>query len=356
MEEAFFAEQIINWYQKHKRNLPWRNIKSPYAIWLSEIILQQTRVAQGLPYYHKFITAFPTIQNLAEASTEEVLRLWQGLGYYSRARNLHACAKVIVNEHGGEFPTSFKDLLKLKGVGVYTAAAIASFSYNETVPVVDGNVYRVLSRVFGIKNDILSGKGQKIFRELAARLVPEGKADIYNQAIMEFGALQCTPATPACLLCPLSAMCYAFQNSQQKELPVKVKKSKIRKRFFNYIVVRQDNHLLMKQRIDKDIWVGLYDFYLIESKKDTSIEELAEKNDVLLQLLQQEKVSVEVSKSYKHQLTHQQLLVKFIILDLSRLPIDNLLDKTRLKAYSFEAVRKLPKPILIDNFLNEQIF
>lgn len=356
MEETSFAEQITGWYQKHKRNLPWRSTKSPYAIWLSEIILQQTRVAQGLPYYHAFMEAYPTVQSLAAASADEVLRLWQGLGYYSRARNLHACAKMIVNEYHGKFPASFKDLLKLKGVGTYTAAAIASFSYNETVPVVDGNVYRVLSRVFGIKENILSGRGQKIFRELAARLVPEGKADIYNQAIMEFGALQCTPATPACLLCPLNTMCYAFQHNQQKALPVKIKKLKIKKRFLNYIVLRQNSHLLMKQRIDKDIWAGLYDFYLIENKKDTTIEELAEKNDVLWQLLTQNKVSVEISRAYKHQLTHQQLFVKFIILELSEWPADNLLGKARLKAYSFEDVEKLPKPILIDNFLNEQIF
>ncbi len=356
MEETFFAEQIISWYLKHKRNLPWRSTEDPYTIWLSEIILQQTRVAQGLPYYHKFVTEFPTIQHLADAPADTVLRLWQGLGYYSRARNLHACAKIIVSEYGGIFPGSYQELLQLKGIGAYTAAAIASFAYNETVPVVDGNVYRVLSRVFGIKNDILSSKGQKIFRELAASLVPEGKANVYNQAIMEFGALQCTPAKPACLLCPLSTMCYAFQHGQQKRLPVKLKKTKMKHRFFHYVVVRQGDYLLMKQRMGKDIWTGLYDFYLIEGQKDISIEELTEKNDVLLQLIKQKKVSVEVPNTYKHQLTHQRLQVKFIVFNLQEALPDDISEQMQVKLYSFEDVRKLPKPILIDNFLNEQIF
>lgn len=356
MEAAYFAEQLMGWYQKHKRNLPWRNTKDPYLIWLSEIILQQTRVVQGLPYYEKFVEAFPTVYDLAEAQEQEILRLWQGLGYYSRARNLHICAKAVVAECGGTFPDNFHDLIKLKGIGAYTAAAIASFAFNETVPVVDGNVYRVLSRVFGVKNNILSGKGQKTFRQLASTLVPEGKADIYNQAIMEFGALQCTPLTPACLLCPLNRMCYAYQNGKQRELPVKVKKLKIKQRFLHYLVIRQNGNLLMKQRTEKDIWVGLYDFFLVESKNEKSLEDL-EENTLISQLLSQKSVSVEASQPYKHQLTHQQLFVKFYTIDVPALRlVESLVEAQHLKAYTVAEIKELPKPILIDNFLRKEIF
>lgn len=356
MKEAYFAEQLIGWYQKHKRNLPWRNTKDPYLIWLSEIILQQTRVAQGLPYYEKFIEAFPTVYDLAEAPEQEVLRLWQGLGYYSRARNLHICAKAVVAECGGTFPDNFHELIKLKGIGAYTAAAIASFAFNETVPVVDGNVYRVLSRVFGVKDDILSGKGQQTFRQLAETLVPEGKAHIYNQAIMEFGALQCTPVTPACLLCPLNTMCYAYQNGKQRELPVKVKKLKVKQRFLHYFVIRQHDKLLMKQRTEKDIWAGLYDFFLVESKNEQSWEDL-EENPLISQLLSQTGVSVEASKPYKHQLTHQLLSVKFYTIDVPT-PIlaSAWVKEQHLEAYTVAEIKKLPKPILIDNFLRKEIF
>lgn len=355
MEEAYFAQQIISWYQKHKRDLPWRRTQDPYLIWLSEIILQQTRVAQGLPYFIKFAEAFPTVRHLAAAPEQQVLRLWQGLGYYSRAPNLHACARAIVDEHGGQFPVSYQELLKLKGIGTYTAAAIASFAYNETVPVVDGNVYRVLSRVFGIQEDILSGKGQKTFRTLAAKLVPEGKADVYNQAIMEFGALQCTPLTPACLLCPLNTMCYAYQHGQQRTLPVKSKKIKTKQRFLHYFVIRQAGRILMKQRTDKDIWSGLYDFYLVESPEQQSLEAL-EKDKALTQLLAQPAVSVEAAGEYKHQLTHQQLLIRFYTIDLPGTKPAKLWKQQPLKAYTPEEIRQLPKPILIDNFLHERIF
>ncbi len=356
MEEAYFAKQLMDWYQKHKRRLPWRHTKNPYLIWLSEVILQQTRVAQGLPYFHKFVQAFPTIYDLAAASEQEVLRLWQGLGYYSRARNLHACAKVIVDQYQGKFPESYSELLKLKGIGVYTAAAIASFSFNETVPVVDGNVYRVLSRVFGVKEDIASGSGQKKFRQLAARLVPKGQADVYNQAIMEFGALQCTPLTPACLLCPLNTMCYAYEHGKQRELPVKVKRLKIKQRFLHYFVIRQNGSLWMRQRVGKDIWSGLFDFYLLESSADKTLENLME-NEQIMQFLTQKGVSIEVSKVYKHQLTHQQLFIIFYIIDIAETCLaGTLIAEQQLKMFTKEEVKNLPKPILINNFLYEEIF
>jgi len=350
-----FADQIIHWYRTNKRDLPWRDTTNPYKIWLSEIILQQTRVKQGLPYYQRFIAAYPDIYALAKASEEEVLRLWQGLGYYSRARNLHACARQLIDLHNGNFPENYQGLIRLKGVGSYTAAAIASFAYNETVPVVDGNVYRVLSRVFGVKKDILSSDGQKAFKKLAEELVPEGRAGEYNQAIMEFGALQCTPQSPNCLLCPLSRMCYAFQHNAHKNLPVKIKKVKVRKRFFSYIVLRAGGNLYMKVRDKKDIWKGLYDFHLLETSKD--LRDPAQLDDALLAQAIEAGATVEMSNLYKHQLTHQQLWVRFLLVDVSKGNLrDSLLSSQRLKAYSLEEVRKLPKPILVNNYLSEVIF
>ena len=216
MDKHLFADSILNWYAKNKRDLPWRETKSPYKIWLSEIILQQTRVKQGLPYYEKFVETYPQIKDLATADEQSVLRLWQGLGYYSRARNLHAAAKFVQNELQGIFPEDYKALLKMKGVGDYTASAIASFAYNERVAVVDGNVFRVLARVFGIDTDIASHKGGKEFGELAKTLLPEKNTDVYNQGIMEFGALQCTPQKPDCMYCPLQAGCVAYLQGKTK--------------------------------------------------------------------------------------------------------------------------------------------
>jgi A/G-specific adenine glycosylase len=350
-----FAAHIIGWYQANKRDLPWRNTQDPYQIWLSEIILQQTRVRQGLPYFIRFLEVFPDVFTLASASESDVLRLWQGLGYYSRARNLHACAQEIVHKYGGRFPGGYADLIKLKGVGAYTAAAIASFAYNEDVAVVDGNVFRVLARVFGVQEDILSPAGQKKFRALAAELLPGGHAGEYNQAIMEFGALQCTPHTPACLLCPISHMCYAFQHSKQKSLPVKIKKLKVKKRFFSYIVIRQGERVYMKMRGKKDIWQGLYDFYLLENSRDS--EDILQLEDELVNQLMALEPVIEVSPLRKHQLTHQQLWVRFfaiIVRDGSL--ADSLLSSYQLQAFTPEEIRGLPKPILIDNYLSEVIF
>mgnify|MGYP006294666049 FL=1 len=355
MKNSSFANYIIRWYRLNKRDLPWRDTQDPYKIWLSEIILQQTRVKQGLPYFERFVAAYPDVFALARASEEEVLRLWQGLGYYSRARNLHACAREIVNQYNGNFPESYHGLLKLKGVGNYTAAAVASFAYNETVAVVDGNVYRVLARVFGVKKDILSTEGQKTFKELADELVPEGQAGEYNQAIMEFGALQCTPQNPKCLLCPLSGQCHAFQHNAQRELPVKIRKVKVKKRFFSYIVIRQGKYLYMKLRRQKDIWQGLYDFHLLETRQ--AMEDPSQIDDTLLSNALRTGATVEMSNLYRHQLTHQQLWVRFFLLDVRKDSMANsLLNSQELQAYSLEEVRKLPKPILVDNYLSEVIF
>ncbi len=243
-----FTEKLQNWYHKEKRELPWRTTSNPYHIWLSEIILQQTRVKQGLPYYQRFITNYPTITDLANADEEKVLRDWQGLGYYSRARNLHYTAKFIANELNGKFPSNYKEIINLKGVGDYTASAIASFAFNEKVAVLDGNVFRVLARVFGIKEDIANAKNRKIFKEQAERVLPEKKSDIHNQAIMEFGALQCTPKSPQCHKCIFEYDCYAFQNKLIKELPLKLKKTKVKTVFMDYLIFEYKNEILIRKR------------------------------------------------------------------------------------------------------------
>ena len=228
-----FAPRLIEWYRRHGRNLPWRHTRDPYRIWLSEVILQQTRVRQGMPYYHAFVEKFPTVNDLAAASEQEVLRLWQGLGYYSRARNLHETARIVAQKHNGVFPGNYAGLLTLKGVGPYTAAAIASFAFGEQVGVLDGNVYRVLARLLGIETDIATPKAKNEFTRAAAALVPADEPDTYNQAIMEFGAIQCTPVAPDCLLCPFQAECVAYNTGRQHELPVKSKKGSVKNRFFH---------------------------------------------------------------------------------------------------------------------------
>jgi len=232
-----FSKEIIRWYLQNKRDLPWRKTKDPYRIWLSEIMLQQTRVAQGLPYYEKFTEAFPTVYDLAKAEESQVLKLWQGLGYYSRARNLHYTAKDIVDNYNGQFPSTYKELLKLKGVGDYTASAIASICFDEVAPVVDGNVYRVLARYFNIDIPINSTAGVKKFKELAFEVIDHETPADFNQGIMEFGAVQCKPQSPYCIICPLHESCEGLKEQRVHMLPVKLKKTKVKHRWFNYIVV-----------------------------------------------------------------------------------------------------------------------
>jgi A/G-specific adenine glycosylase len=274
---VIFSNSLINWYLNNKRDLPWRNTDNPYNIWLSEIMLQQTRVAQGLPYYLDFISTFPTVFDLAKAPEEKVLKHWQGLGYYSRARNLHYTAKYVANELKGEFPNNYKDLLKLKGIGEYTAAAIASFSHNEAVPVVDGNVFRVLSRYFDIETDISLATAKKEFSELALELMPKNDPATFNQAIMEFGALQCVPKSPDCKNCIFNSSCAALQKKKVQYLPVKLKKVKISYRFFNYIVFEDDKlNTLIQKRDQKGIWQNLYEFPLIETETELNLDAVSE--------------------------------------------------------------------------------
>jgi A/G-specific adenine glycosylase len=342
---AKFSQKILLWYSENKRSLPWRTTKDPYKIWLSEIILQQTRVAQGLPYYLKFIERFPTVFSLAKAKEQEVLRLWQGLGYYSRARNLHYCAKDVVDKFQGKFPDNFQDLRKLRGIGSYTAAAIASISFRQPVAVVDGNVFRVLSRVFGIDKDISDSKTKDFFFALGNELISREQPDEYNQAIMEFGATHCLPKNPLCSECIFKKQCIANAQDLQRVLPVKSKKQKIRKRYFYYFVIRKGKKILMRKRNEKDIWHGLFDFYLTETAKPKSIDKILVENRVF------KKNEAVVSKPYKHILSHQHLLARFISID------SLIISPTKLKDYKYYSpneIKKLPKPVLILQYLKDQ--
>jgi A/G-specific adenine glycosylase len=309
-----FGRTLIAWYKVNKRDLPWRQTRDPYQIWLSEIILQQTQVAQGLSYYNKFIYLFPTVSHLANAPEDDVLKAWQGLGYYSRARNLHFSAKQIVNEHGGKFPTTYQELLSLKGVGSYTASAIASFAYGLPYAVLDGNVFRVLSRVFGIDEPIDSGKGKKLFSELASSLLDKKNPAIYNQGLMEFGALHCRPVSPSCANCVFSDRCQAFLTRKVDALPVKSKRIKVRERHFNYFVIGDDQgKVLINKRKEGDIWQGLYEFKLFETDGRTPRSKLFSNKDVRKNCGKDFELKY-VSEPYVHVLTHQRLRSTFYVI------------------------------------------
>lgn len=314
--EKWFSRAIISWYLDNKRDLPWRNEKDAYKIWLSEIILQQTQVAQGLSYYLKFTEKYPGVKHLAKAPEDEVLRLWQGLGYYSRARNLHASAKQIMGDFKGAFPGSYAEIKSLKGVGDYTAAAIASFAYDLPHAVVDGNVYRVLSRVFGITTPIDSSQAKKEFQELADQLLDKKDPATHNQAIMEFGSQYCRPVNPDCENCVLRTKCYAFKTNMVSELPIKAKKTKTRNRYFNYVLLTDKNkNILIHKRQPGDIWQGLYEFNLLETDKETSQEVLFNSKD-FRELVKSTFGLKYVSKEYKHILSHQHLYAKFYVIGI----------------------------------------
>jgi A/G-specific adenine glycosylase len=348
MDKRYFSEKVVKWYENNKRKLPWRETIDPYKIWLSEIILQQTRVSQGLPYYEAFIRQYPNVQALSSAPEQEVLRLWQGLGYYSRARNLHKCAKHVVKNFSGRFPPTFDELLKLPGVGAYTAAAIASFCFKQRVAVVDGNVFRVLSRSFGIDTPINSPEGKKVFAILANELITDRQPDQHNQAMMEFGATICTPKNPACDSCVFQKGCFAFSRKMQPELPVKIKPKKSRKRYFYYFVHEKNKTLWMKKREEKDIWNGLFDFHLIEKNRAVRVDKIiAENRDEKLKPLTQDLV---VSKTYKHILSHQTIFTRFIVFKKAK----KITQKNRISAfYTMKEIADLPKPVLVTRFLND---
>jgi len=306
-----FSSTLLRWYKKHKRDLPWRKTKDPYIIWLSEIILQQTRVNQGLPYFLKFVKKYPTVKRFADAALQDILKLWQGLGYYSRARNMHQTANNIVNHYDGKFPNHFNDLLKLKGVGEYTASAISSIAFNKPFPVVDGNVVRVLSRYFGIKDSYYALTSKKKFTKKARELMGKYPPSEFNQAMMEFGALQCVPKKPACIICPLNKTCYAKTNNAIDKLPKQIDRPKIRQRYFDYLVLHHKKKIYLQKRIEDDIWKNLFDFPAIESKKFKS-ENSFKKSNILNAIFPNCNLAIQsVSKVYHHKLSHQQLHARF---------------------------------------------
>ena len=325
-KKTVFTQRLLAWFATNHRPMPWKGEKNPYFIWLSEIILQQTTVRQGMPYYERFIENYPTIKDLADAPQDDVMKLWEGLGYYSRARNLHATAKHISEALNGAFPTNYEGLLTLKGVGTYTAAAIASFAYNLPHAVVDGNVYRVLSRVFGIEEPIDTPTARRLFTELANKLLDTNRASDFNQAMMDFGATQCTPANPDCNICPLKDICTAFLEQKTAVLPIKGKKIEKKTRYFNYLVINAGNRTFIQKRQDKDIWQNLYEFPLIETS--ALMENLADKtytegvlsprvlgvggvNPSIKSLLNYPYKVLKKSQPYKQLLTHRVIIATF---------------------------------------------
>jgi A/G-specific adenine glycosylase len=350
---SFLASTLLNWYPRHRRDLPWRHTRDPYAIWLSEVILQQTRVAQGLPYYLDFLASYPTVQDLAAAPEQEVLRHWQGLGYYSRARNMHHTAQQVVREFNGQFPATYAGLRQLKGVGPYTAAAIASFAFDEAVAVLDGNVFRVLARIFGLHSDIAAPASRKEFQALADLHLPPAHAAEFNQAIMEFGALQCTPLKPDCLFCPVQSQCWAFQHGQVALLPVKSKAKATRTRYFHYFVLRHGKQLYLKERPSGDIWQGLYDFALAETDAaDMPAAEVLRHVEALGGALATGQVAEDrPAPILRHVLSHQKLEARFHTIELAAALPTAALHDTGLRAYSAAEIEALPKPVLISNYL-----
>ncbi len=343
----------MQWFATNHRPLPWKGEKDPYLIWLSEIILQQTRAEQGLPYFEKFKKRYPTVNELANASEDEVMKMWEGLGYYSRARNLHTAAKYIANELDGIFPNTYDEIMELKGVGPYTTAAIASFAFGLPYAVVDGNVYRVLSRYFGIEEPIDTTVGKKRFALLAQELLDKTQAGNYNQAIMDFGATQCTPATPACNQCPLQNECAAFQKNIIGKLPVKSKKLQRRKRFFNYLLLNLDGNVFIKKRMEKDIWQNLYDFPLIESEALIEDGKFLKKQKQWKKWLDNISIEIErVTEPMKQDLTHQRIIARFWEITISGdgfcAPDENWI------AINRENIKDFAFPKVIDTYLRQK--
>lgn len=341
--EKEFARLLIEWYHEHKRDLPWRNTNDPYLIWISEIILQQTRVAQGYAYYQRFIERFPNLESLAASEENEVLKYWQGLGYYSRARNLHQAA-ISVN---GVFPVKYEDILKLKGVGTYTAAAICSFAYNQPHAVVDGNVYRVLSRFFGVNEPIDSGKGKKMFASLAHDLLDKVQPALYNQAIMDFGALQCTPLSPDCTVCPFKNRCFAFNHNMVSSLPIKQNKTKTSERFFYYLLIRDNGNIYLNKRTENDIWKNLYELPLIESNTALAVDDFIRKQEFASIFKENSVVNVRLLNKTKHVLSHRIIYADFYELEAQDIKMDFLSKYTRLNMVDLELY---PVSRLMHNF------
>lgn len=338
-----FSKSLLIWYQEYKRDLPWRRTQDAYKIWLSEIILQQTRVNQGISYYFSFVDNYPSVTDLASANDDDVFRLWQGLGYYNRCRNLLKTARLVVDIHQGIFPTTYKELLLLPGIGDYTASAVSSFCSNEQQAVLDGNVFRVLSRYFGIEDDIAKPASKLIFKKVALDVLPKQNSAEFNQAIMEFGALQCVPKSPNCNICPLNSSCFAFQQNLVSILPIKTKSKAAIERQIFYLILEDEKGLWMKKRNQEDIWASLYDFLAFDSEEEL-FHFCVENNIGFPQSYNNEPI--------KHVLSHQKLFIYFYKLKNNSQFSDN----SKIGFWTFSQIEELPKPVIIDKFLKQHYF
>ena len=344
-----FSSKLLHWYKNNHRDLPWRNTKDPYLIWISEIILQQTRVNQGYQYYLHFVEKFPDVKTLANAKEEDVLKLWQGLGYYSRARNIFYAAHQIMNDYEGIFPSDYHNIIQLKGIGHYSASAIASFAFKQCYPVVDGNVLRVISRIYRIFTPIDCNKGKKEVLNILNTLIDVKNPDVFNQAIMELGAMVCLPQNPKCETCPLNALCFAFANNSMDAFPVKTKKVNQRSRYFYYFVIKlsekNNDFIYLNKRTNNDIWENMYDFPLIESNKELNVKENVIPE--ISKILHHDNYIVKrISNIYKHLLTHQTIYAQFIDIVITVPLIGNKFIKI-----PFFEISKFPIPKLIDNYI-----
>ena len=336
--ERKLQQDIMKWYKENARELPWRKTKDPYVIWLSEIIMQQTRIEQGTPYFNKFVSSFPTVFDLARASEDQVLKHWQGLGYYSRARNMHHAAKTIVEKWNGHFPSNYDDLISLKGIGDYTASALLSFCHHQPYAVLDGNVFRLLSRLFGIEEPINSTIGKKIFKKKANEFLDQSNPGDFNQALMDFGAMVCKPNNPACTSCPLQFDCVAKREQSQASLPTKLKAKDLKKRYLHYFVFKQNGSLFIKKRNTKGIWFKLYELPLLEKMDEGKLSLIEVRNNFSSDLEEFKLIS-----SVKHLLSHQELYISFYEIDRGECMVDEAyleIAVSEIQAYPF------PKPII----------
>ena len=342
------GQKLMVWYEENKRDLPWRDTENPYLIWVSEIILQQTRVVQGLDYYRRFVDAYPDIFSLANAGIDEILKIWQGLGYYSRARNMHFAAKQVVDACDGMFPSTYNELITIKGIGDYTASAIASLAFGQAVPVIDGNVNRVIARLHGLQLPINKPAGQREIRAQAEKMMVRDAPGTYNQAIMEFGALQCVPKNPNCNVCIFKNICVAFRNGLVNMLPVKDKTVKIATRYFHYLYVCFDHRTFIRRRPDGDIWAGLYEFPVIETATETNLDDLIQNTAWQSYFDGQTPVVEAISSEIIHRLTHRILKIRFYKIVVNQ-PIcrNNIIEIPETNIFRYAV------PKVIDNYLNE---
>ncbi len=349
MDNAFVSK-LLTWYETNKRELPWRNERDPYKVWISEIILQQTRVAQGWSYYLRFIERFPDLQSVYEGGEQEVLKYWQGLGYYTRARNIYAGAVYIVEEYNGVFPSTYQEILKIKGVGTYTAAAIASFAFRRPHAVIDGNVLRIFARIHGIYDPIDNSLGKNKISELANSLIPNDIPHLFNQALMDFGAIHCSPQLPKCSDCCFSLSCYANLHYEQSALPVKGHKTKTRNRFFYYLCIENKDYIYLQKRNSRDIWQGLYEFPLWETSAPLS-DIYSDLTPYLQNLLDDIPFEIiHASHVYKHVLSHQIITAVFI-----RLKIPHAVKQTNFLYVHRHNLADYPVSRLMEKFLNEYL-